>query len=157
MMKTVRKFLIAMSMDMALLVLANAATVASAQTPPTKLESQGNNPGTQGAGGPIAVKRGDTLDRLIARHLPSHPIRPEILRQEIVSQNPDAFKGGKANALVAGASLWLPGLSYFRDKYFQASDKSTGKKEDSRQNADSVQGETSADDIDPRKGWVRFP
>jgi len=148
---------IGFSLVMTLLVAAGAATVARAESSPVEQEHKGGDLAARTGGGSIVIKRGDTLDKIITRHLSALPIKADLIRQEIIKQNPAAFKGGKASAMVMGASLQLPGMDYFRDRYFQPNQPSIGAGESSMQNGDSAQNENSPESIDPRKGWVRFP
>lgn len=145
------------SLVMTLLVAAGAATVARAESSPVEQVHKGADLAAGNGGQSIVVKRGDTLDKIITRHLSAMPIKTDLIRQEIIKQNPAAFKGGKASAMVIGASLQLPGMDYFRDRYFQANQPSITAGESSIQNRDSAQNENPSESVDPRKGWVRFP
>lgn len=101
---------------------------------------------TVSAQGSVAVRPGDTLDRLIARHLAHLPLRQALLRQALIKKNPAAFKGGKAEGLLAGATLQLPVLADFRYLFVTASDALPFT---------PAAPEPAAGD--PRKSWVRFP
>ncbi len=93
----------------------------------------------------VAVRRGDTLDRLIVRHLTHLPLRQDLLRQALIKKNPTAFKGGKAEGLLAGSTLQLPMLTDFRYLFTPVSD------------ALPAAPEQTPAAVDPRKSWIRFP
>jgi hypothetical protein len=58
--------------------------------------------------GTYMVKAGDTLDRVIQKFYASTPLRPEVLRDALVQNNPQAFVKGNPKSLLAGANLALP-------------------------------------------------
>lgn len=123
------------------LALLGPATMAIAAAPSAPAQ-------VQAVSASVAVKRGDTLDQLIARHLAHIPLRQDLLRQALIKKNPAAFKGGKAEGLLAGATLQLPVLADFRYLFATASDAPP---------VTPAELEPTPPAVDPRKGWVRFP
>ncbi len=55
------------------------------------------------------VQYGDTLSSIAHHLLPNNPAKREVLQQDILHLNPDAFIAGQAEKLLAGKRLWLPG------------------------------------------------
>jgi len=54
------------------------------------------------------VRTGDTLDDIIFRAIGETPIRKNILRDAFVSANPNSFRNGNPNYLLAGLRLRIP-------------------------------------------------
>ncbi|MDA9611843.1 hypothetical protein N9S63_00990 [OM182 bacterium] len=54
------------------------------------------------------VRIGDTLDDIILRAIGETPIRKNILRDAFVSANPNSFRNGNPNYLLAGLRLRIP-------------------------------------------------
>lgn len=54
------------------------------------------------------VRRGDALDLIIARAFPDTAIRRSVLRDAFVSINPQSFRNGNPNWLLAGTRLRIP-------------------------------------------------
>ena len=93
--------------------------------------------------GGVTVKKGDTLLRIIARHLDYLPFKLAIVRTAVMQKNPAAFKDGKPEGMVTGAVLQLPTMEDFRRMLASLEAVS----EDAHAELES----------DPRRGWVRFP
>ena len=55
-----------------------------------------------------AVKKGDTLDRVIHRTLGESPLKIELLRKAFIQHNPHAFINTSPSLLRAGAVLVVP-------------------------------------------------
>ena len=55
------------------------------------------------------TQEGDTLGGIVLQLLPNNPMKHELLKQDIVALNPDAFIGGDPDRLLANKRLWLPG------------------------------------------------
>ena len=100
-------------------------------------------------GGAVAVNKGDTLQKIIARSLGHLPFKPEILRAAMMQKNPAAFKSGKPESLAAGSVLQLPTMEDFR-RLIPAVAAACAEGE----GTDGARADAAAD---PRKGWVRFP
>lgn len=58
--------------------------------------------------GQYEVRPGDTLDSLIQRSFSGSGIRRDFLRQAFVAANPQAFRNGNPNWMLAGVSLRIP-------------------------------------------------
>ena len=86
------------------------------------------------------VKSGDTLDKVVRTAFPNSPLRPDLLREEIVRLNPSAFTKGSPKMLMAGATLQLPAHDALLSKHLG---KSSGG------NADTG--------FEARRHWVRYP
>lgn len=56
----------------------------------------------------VALRRGENLDRVIARTLRDSPFRVEVLRDAFIRLNRSAFPRGTANSLVPGSTLVVP-------------------------------------------------
>ena len=55
------------------------------------------------------TKYGDTLDEIVIQLLPNNPSKREVLKQDIVRLNPDAFIKNDPAQLLANKRLWMPG------------------------------------------------
>ena len=99
--------------------------------------------------GAVVAKKGESLDRLIARSMKHLPFRQDILRDIVVQKNPGAFKGGNAKSLIGGALVQLPVMSDFRHITHPAEMAATA--------ANETDNSQPSAEPDPRKGWVRFP
>jgi cell division protein YceG involved in septum cleavage len=97
------------------------------------------------------VKSGDTVDHVIRQTMADSPIKPTILRQVLMSQNPEAFTKSSPRVLLAGAVLTLPSTQEVLRQY------QTGKPTDASA-ATKPGGYTTADiNMNERKNWVRYP
>ncbi|MEY2994046.1 MAG: hypothetical protein RL357_981 [Pseudomonadota bacterium] len=56
----------------------------------------------------VVVKRGDTVDRLLRRHLGNTAFSMSYVRQALVRLNPAAFPSGNVHRLEAGITLLVP-------------------------------------------------
>lgn len=86
------------------------------------------------------VKAGDTLDKVLRQAYPSSPLRPELLREEVVKLNPSAMTKGSTKVLMAGATLQLPPHEALLAKHLIKPAAET---------ATSIQ--------DAKRHWVRYP
>lgn len=97
------------------------------------------------------VKSGDTVDHVIRQTMGDSPIKPTILRQVLMSQNPQAFTKSTPRVLIAGAVLKVPSTEDVLRQY------SPGKSSDTTPST-KTGGYTMADiNMNERKNWVRFP
>jgi hypothetical protein len=131
-----------------------------AAVPPARVEavadttSRGTHDLRNAAGQPtkpgsVVVRRGDSLERIITRHLTHLPFRQDILRQAVIKKNPAAFKGGRPEGLLVGAILQLPATEDFNHLFSGATAAAPPPAQPPVEDAPT--------DIDPRKSWVRFP
>ena len=88
------------------------------------------------------IRRGETLDGIIAKVLPSMSLRKNIIQQAIVLANPHAFKRRNPNWMYADKKIKLPDTKDIHRVIFIQPDKSTAKAKNSRQQ---------------RQDWVHFP
>ena len=98
------------------------------------------------------VKSGDTVDQVIRQSMADSPIKPTILRQVLMSHNPEAFTKSTPRVLIAGAVLKLPSTEDVLRQYL------SGKPTDAVTTASKPGGYTTADiNMNERKNWVRYP
>lgn len=86
------------------------------------------------------VRRGETLDMVIRRLVPSSPLRRNLLRSAFVKANPHAFRRNNPNWMYAGAVLQIPDVEHLRQVIFK-----------------ETPGRLRKDISDEKAGWVRFP
>ncbi|MDC1143990.1 hypothetical protein OAT22_02920 [Porticoccaceae bacterium] len=94
------------------------------------------------ADGYYLIRRGETLDGIIARTLPDLPLRKNILQQAIVLANPHAFKRKNPNWMYAGKRIKLPGAEEIHHVIFTQSRDKLDSAKISREE---------------RKSWVHYP
>jgi Tfp pilus assembly protein FimV len=90
------------------------------------------------------VKPGDTLDKIVRTQMADSPLRADLLKEALVSQNPGAFTKGSTKTLMAGASLQLPNQEAIVRKHF-------GNAPLPYENA------AGSDTQQARRHWVRYP
>jgi hypothetical protein len=88
------------------------------------------------------IRRGETLDGIIAKVLPSMPLRKSIIRQAIVLANPHAFKRRNPNWMYADKKIKLPDTKDIHRVIFIEPSNGMAKAKNSRQQ---------------RQDWVHFP
>lgn len=54
------------------------------------------------------TQKGDTAEKILQKFYPASPLRPEVLREALVQNNPKAFPKGTAKSLVIGSTVSLP-------------------------------------------------
>ena len=91
-----------------------------------------------------AVKPGDTLDKVVRTQMGDSPLRADLLKEALISQNPNAFTKGSPKMLLAGATLQLPSQEALARKYFG-------------QALHAQEAEPALDHSQVRKHWVRYP
>ena len=90
------------------------------------------------------VKPGDTLDKIVRTQMADSPLRADLLKEALVSQNPGAFTKGSTKTLMTGASLQLPNQEAILRKHLG--------------NAPLPSESTAASDASQaRRHWVRYP
>ena len=134
--------------------LAAAAAGASGATPATPAagglaHAAAGGEGTRAA---VVVQRGQTLDGLIRLHLPTSPLRVELLRDAIRQLNPTAFAPGAGYRLVAGARLQLPSREDQLRLAFGPSARLTAANDEA-----AAAGGAAVSAAAARRGWVRYP
>ena len=92
--------------------------------------------------GYYTIRRGETLDGIIAKVLPRMSLRKSIIQQAIVLANPHAFKRRNPNWMYADKKIKLPDTKDIHRVIFIQPDKSMAKAKNSRQQ---------------RQDWVHFP
>lgn len=106
------------------------------------------------AGSTYKVQSGDTLDKVVRHTMGDSPLKPELLRQAFIQQNPQAFTKSSPRALVAGAVLTIPNhediLRQHMNQARQGAVSGTGR-------GISTGYATTDMNMNERKNWVRFP
>ena len=90
------------------------------------------------------VKPGDTLDKVVRTQMGDSPLRADLLKEAVVSQNPNAFAKGSPKMLLAGATLQLPSQEALVRKHFGPAAHASG-------------AEPAHDSSQARRHWVRYP
>jgi Tfp pilus assembly protein FimV len=108
------------------------------------------------ANGPAAktyqVVSGDTLDQVIRKTMPNSPLRPDILRNAFIQQNPQAFTKSPPRALMAGVVLNVPNHDDLLRSHMVPGHAPGNS------GANRGGGYSTADmNMNERKNWVRFP
>jgi len=85
------------------------------------------------------VQPGDTLDEIIAQLVGETPIRRRIMREAFVQANPNSFRNGNPNYMLAGVRLRVPDADDIIELLFDM---------------DSPEMRSMSQS---REGWVRFP
>ena len=85
------------------------------------------------------VQPGDTLDEIIAELVGETPIRRRIMREAFVQANPNSFRNGNPNYMLAGVRLRVPEADDIIELLFDM---------------DSPEMRSMSQS---REGWVRFP
>ena len=85
------------------------------------------------------VQPGDTLDEIIAQVVGETPIRRRIMREAFVQANPNSFRNGNPNYMLAGVRLRVPVAEDIIELLFDM---------------DSPEMRSMSQS---REGWVRFP
>jgi Tfp pilus assembly protein FimV len=107
----------------------------------------------------VVVKRGDTVDRLLRRHLGDTAFSMSYLRQAVIRLNPSAFPTGNIHRLESGITLLVPTEQTLvallkRDKpgaFAAPQNKNDG------QGYSAAQDQTPAQRITEQKNWIRYP
>ena len=106
------------------------------------------------AGSTYKVQSGDTLDKVVRHTMGDSPLKPELLRQAFIQQNPQAFTKSSPRALVVGAVLTVPNhddvLRMHMGQVKQSGAAGAGRTMGA--------GYATTDmNMNERKNWVRFP
>ena len=89
------------------------------------------------------VKSGDTLNGVVKKLYPNSPLRPDLLREEVVRMNPAAMTKGSPKVLMAGATLQLPSHESLLSKHLVKPAADTAS--------------TLSTGSEARRHWVRYP
>lgn len=105
----------------------------------------------------VVVKRGDTVESLLRRHLGGSAFSMQFQRQALVRLNPSAFQKGLVQRLEIGTTLWMP------TDPIMAGMVPGGRKDGPLAQATSTAADPSGTagqpmhSPSPTRGWVRFP
>jgi len=105
----------------------------------------------------VVVKRGDTVESLLRRHLGGSAFSMQFQRQALVRLNPSAFQKGLVQRLEIGTTLWMP------TDPIMAGMVPGGRKDGPLTQATSTATDPSGTagqpmhSPSPTRGWVRFP
>ena len=106
------------------------------------------------AGSTYKVQSGDTLDKVVRQTMGDSPLKPELLRQAFMQQNPQAFSKSAPRTLVVGAVLTVPNhddvLRFHMSQVKQGAAVGAGRA------MGAGYGVTDMN-TNERKNWVRFP
>ena len=106
------------------------------------------------AGSTYQVQSGDTLDKVVRHTMGDSPLKPELLRQAFMQQNPQAFTKSSPRALMVGAVLTVPNhddiLRLHMSQVKQGASAGAGR-------ASGAGYATTDLNMNERKNWVRFP
>jgi Tfp pilus assembly protein FimV len=106
------------------------------------------------AGSTYKVVSGDTLDKVVRHTMGDSPLKPELLRQAFMQQNPQAFTKSSPRALMVGAVLTVPNhddiLRLHMSQVKQGASAGAGR-------TMSTGYATTDMNMNERKNWVRFP
>lgn len=86
------------------------------------------------------VRRGETLDMVIRRLMPSSPLQRNLLRSAFVKANPHAFRRNNPNWMYAGSVLQVPDVEHLRQVIFK-----------------ETPGQLKKNISDEKADWIRFP
>ena len=108
------------------------------------------------------VKAGDTLEKIIAQNFADSPIKPDILRKELMTLNPTAFSKGSPKMLLTGSTLKLPqseSVSVSSKKPGNASSTWSGEKTNLVLSGYTTYppAYASAESSEKRRHWVQYP
>lgn len=106
------------------------------------------------AGSTYKVQSGDTLDKVVRHTMGDSPLKPELLRQAFIQQNPQAFTKSTPRALVVGAVLTVPNHDDVL-RMHMSQVKPSGAAGAGR--AMGAGYATTDMNMNERKNWVRFP
>lgn len=109
----------------------------------------------------VVVKRGDTVDGLLRKHLGESAFSQKFLRQAVVRLNPAAFPQGNIHRLEPGATLLLPSEQTLVGLLAKKSSGAVSIPLDPMQDRSSIEAVTPGAAADStqsaRKHWVRYP
>jgi Tfp pilus assembly protein FimV len=103
------------------------------------------------AGHTYTVKPGDTLDKVIRQQMAGSPLRTDILRDALITQNPGAFAKGSPKILLSGAVLQLPDQEALMRKHLSASTSGAAAP------VAAAEGAGADRALATRRHWVRYP
>jgi len=106
------------------------------------------------------VKAGDTLEKIIAQNFADSPIKPDILRKELMTLNPTAFSKGTPKMLLTGSTLKLPQSEPVSSKKpGNASNTWSGEKTNLVLSGYTTYppAYASAESSEKRRHWVQYP
>ena len=95
------------------------------------------------------VVAGDNLDKVVRQQYPNSPLRPDILKDAVMQQNPSAFTKGSNKMLMVGYQLTVPDHQELLRKHMPALGGAPAAAAEAA-NA----GQANADQ---RRNWIRYP
>ncbi len=112
----------------------------------------------------VVVKRGDTVEGLLRRHLADSVFNIKFQRQALMRLNPAVFQNGQARRLEVGSTLWIPtdtlmmGLLSGARKEAPVAPTSAAPQQQGATDQDApATARQAVHTPSPSRAWVRFP
>jgi Tfp pilus assembly protein FimV len=111
----------------------------------------------------VVVKRGDTVEGLLRRHLADSVFNIKFQRQALMRLNPAVFQNGQVRRLEAGSTLWIPtdsimmGLLPGARQETPVAQASTAPQQAPAEQDASATARQPVHTPSPSRAWVRFP
>ena len=112
----------------------------------------------------VVVKRGDTVEGLLRRHLADSVFNIKFQRQALMRLNPAVFQNGQARRLEVGSTLWIPtdtlmmGLLSGARKEAPVAPTSAAPQQQGVTDQDApATARQAVHTPSPSRAWVRFP
>lgn len=111
----------------------------------------------------VVVKRGDTVEGLLRRHLADSVFNIKFQRQTLMRLNPAVFQNGQVHRLEVGSTLWIPtdtimmGLLPGARKEALVARTSAAPQQGATDQDASGTTRQSVHTPNPGRAWVRFP
>lgn len=110
----------------------------------------------------VVVKRGDTVEGLLRRHLTDSVFNIKFQRQALMRLNPAVFQNGQARRLEVGSTLWIPTDTFMmgllpgaRKEAPVAQASAVPQPVAAEQDASTAR--QTVHTPNPNRAWVRFP
>ena len=111
----------------------------------------------------VVVKRGDTVEGLLRRHLADSVFNIKFQRQALMRLNPAVFQNGQVRRLEVGSTLWIPtdsimmGLLPVARQETPVAQASTAPQQAPAEQDASATARQPVHTPSPSRAWVRFP
>lgn len=111
----------------------------------------------------VVVKRGDTVEGLLRRHLADSVFNIKFQRQALMRLNPAVFQNGQVRRLEVGSTLWIPtdaimmGLLPGARQQAPVAQTSAAPQQAATDQDPSATARQPVYTPSPSRAWVRFP
>ncbi len=111
----------------------------------------------------VVVKRGDTVEGLLRRHLADSIFNIKFQRQALMRLNPAVFQNGQVRRLEVGSTLWIPtdaimmGLLPGARQEAPVAQTSGAPQQAATDQDASATARQPVHTPSPSRAWVRFP